>query len=142
MQLGSKALRVRELGGSVKSQEQIVQSGPQKRILLKGILGLVVGLLCLNADLAHALRCGNRLVLLGASTAEVLDKCGEPVSRDQWVVYRTVSQPSSFALPEEQVYLPVTIEEWVYNFGAKRFMQKFHFEDGRLSDIEALGYGD
>ena len=131
-----------ECGGSWKSQDQTTQGGRQRRPLLTGILGLIVGLLCLRAEPAHALRCGNRLVLVGASTAEVLDKCGEPATRDQWVEYRTVPQSSSFTPLQEQVYLPVTIEEWVYNFGARRFMQKFHFEDGRLSDIEALGYGD
>jgi hypothetical protein len=43
---------------------------------------------------------------------------------------------------EEEVYSPVRLEEWEYNFGAQRFRQKVRFEDGRLRDIEALGYGD
>jgi hypothetical protein len=33
----------------------------------------------------------------------------------------------------------MTIEKWVYNFEAQRFMQKLHFEDGWLSDIASLG---
>jgi hypothetical protein len=101
-----------------------------------------VGVLCLRAERAYALRCGNRLVVLGAFTAEVVAKCGEPVARAQWVEYQTVSPPSSFAPPQEQVFLSVTIEEWVYNFGAHRFMQKCHFEEGRLSNIQSLGYGE
>jgi hypothetical protein len=102
----------------------------------------MVAVLCLNAELAYALRCGNRLVRVGAFTAEVLDKCGAPVARDQWVEYRPVPQPSSFVPLQDQVYLPVTIEEWVYNFGAHRFVQKLRFEDGRLSDVQSLGYGE
>ena len=146
MIMGSKIFRAKKRGESVKSQEQIAQGCRQRRILLKGIFGLMVGLLGLSTDPAYALRCGNRLVLVGASTVEVLEKCGEPAGRDQWVEYRIVSQPPPFSFvhpqEQEQVYLPVTIEEWVYNFGPKRFMQKFHFEDGRLSDIESLGYGN
>ena len=42
-----------------------------------------MGVLCLRAERAYALRCGNRLVVLGASTAEVVAKCDEPVARAQ-----------------------------------------------------------
>jgi hypothetical protein len=138
----SKDVAARKHGGSWKRQDQTAQGDLRRRPLLKGIFALLLTVLCLSAELAHALRCGNRLVGMGASTAEVFDKCGEPVARDQWVEYRTVSPPSSFAPPQEQVYLPVIIEEWVYNFGAHRFMQKFHFEDGRLRDLQSLGYGE
>jgi len=114
----------------------------QRRSLRKGMVVVVLGLLCLWAEVAEALYCGKRLVLVGASKAEVLDKCGEPEARDHWVEYRSVLQPLSFAPLQEEVYFPVRIEEWVYNFGAQRFRQQFRFEDGRLRDIEALGYGD
>jgi hypothetical protein len=65
----------------------------QTRILRKGMVVVVLGLLCLWAEVAEALYCGKRLVLVGASKAEVLDKCGEPVARDHWVEYRSVLQP-------------------------------------------------
>jgi hypothetical protein len=77
--------------------EQNIQGGRQRSLLLKGIFGLVVGLLCLSAEQAYALRCANRLVLRGASTMEVLDKCGELLVRNQRVEYRTVPQPFFFA---------------------------------------------
>ena len=137
-----KDVAVREQGGSLKRQDRTARGKLRRGLLIKGIFALILGVLCLSAERAYALRCGNRVVGMGASTAEVFAKCGEPVARDQWVEYRTVSQPSSFAPLREQVYLPVTIEEWVYNFGAHRFMQKFHFEEGRLSDIQSLGYGE
>lgn len=140
--MGSKDVAVREGGESGKRQAQTARASRQSRRRLRAICGLMMAVLCLRAELAYALRCGNRLVGVGASTAEVLDKCGVPVARDQWVEYRPVPQPSSFVHPQEQVYLPVTIEEWVYNFGAHRFVQKLHFEDGRLSDVQAMGYGE
>jgi hypothetical protein len=116
--------------------------GLQRRLLRKGMVVVILGLLCLRVDLAEALYCGKRLVLVGASRAEVLDKCGEPEVRDHWVEYRSVLQPLSFSPLQEEMYFPVRIEEWVYNFGAQRFRQQFRFEDGRLHDIEARGYGD
>ena len=117
--------------------------GPQSRLRRTGMIVMVVALLCLRAELAEALHCGKRLVLVGASRAEVLAKCGEPVTREHWVEYRSVAQPFAFAPPlEEEVYFPVWIEEWEYNFGAQRFRQKVRFEDGRLRAIDALGYGD
>src|SRR5262245_28918543 len=154
MKGNTTVLRVGERAETKKSQEHTAHIRPQRRILRQGILVLVVGLLCLRSDLAYALRCGNRLILVGASPAEVWDKCGEPEAQDQWVEYRAAVQPYPYAQPspyvqpypyaplQEQVYLPVTIEEWVYNFGPQRFKQKFRFEDGRLVDIESLGYGD
>jgi len=118
------------------------QSNPQSRILRTGIVMVVVALLCLQAELAEALYCGKRLIAVGASKTEVLHKCGEPETRDPWVEYRTVVQSLAFAPHEEAVYLPVMIEEWEYNFGVRRFRQRLHFEDGRLRNLEALGYGD
>lgn len=118
------------------------QRGPQSRILQTGMVMVVVALLCLQAELAQALYCGKRLVAVGASKAEVLHQCGEPEARDRWVEYRSVVQSLSFAPLEEAVYVPVMIEEWEYNFGGRRFRQRLHFEDGRLRDLEALGYGD
>jgi len=137
-----KDVAVREQGGSLKRQDRTARGKLRRGLLIKGIFALILGVLCVSAERAYALRCGNRVVGMGASTAEVFAKCGEPVARDQWVEYRTIPSPSSLASPQEQVYLPVTIEEWVYNFGAHRFMQKFHFEEGRLSDIQSLGYGE
>jgi hypothetical protein len=37
--------------------------------------------------------------------------------------------------------IEIQIEEWVYNFGSQRFMQLLTFEDGRLKQIQDLGYG-
>ena len=57
-------------------------SVPRLRVV-KGSFTLLVGVLCLRAERAYALRCGNRVVVLRASTAEVVAKCGEPVARAQ-----------------------------------------------------------
>lgn len=107
-----------------------------------GLVLLLVSLLSLSPGPAYAFRCGQRLVLVGAATFDVLRKCGEPISINQRVIYWPVSEPSLDSPFEEPLFIPVVIDEWIYNFGPKRFMQKLSFEEGILRGIESLGYGD
>lgn len=88
-----------------------------------GLVLLLVSLLSLSPGPAYAFRCGQRLVLVGAATFDVLRKCGEPISINQRVIYWPVSEPSLDSPFEEPLFIPVVIDEWIYNFGPKRFMQ-------------------
>lgn len=97
-------------------------------------------LICLSTVPAWALRCGNRLVSPGESQSAVWHKCGEPDSTDWRVNYRVVPGYDAFGIARP-VYLPVVTEVWVYNFGPQRFMREMSFEEGRLIDIQSLGYG-
>jgi hypothetical protein len=115
-----------------------------------------VGLL-LTPDTAQALafRCNSYVIDVGMHKVEVMKKCGNPATRDQRVERRRIGVRQSIG---HQVLPPVTmqgnrnaveyereieiqIEEWVYNFGSQRFMQLLTFEDGRLKQIQDLGYG-
>jgi hypothetical protein len=98
-------------------------------------------LVCLSTIPAWALRCGNRLVALGEPQTAIWSKCGEPDTTERRVTYRVLSDKDSFGVVRSLVYIPVVIEVWVYNFGPRRFMQEFSFEDGRLIYIQSLGYG-
>lgn len=114
-----------------------------------------VGLL-LTPDTAQALafRCNSYVIDVGMHKVEVMKKCGNPATRDQRVERRRIGVRQSIG---NQVLPPVTvqgnrnaveyereieiqIEEWVYNFGSQRFMQLLTFEDGRLKQIQDLGY--
>ena len=74
------------------------------------------------------LRCGDRLVELGERTAEVLAKCGAPLTRDRWTETRT----------HDGKILLVNVEEWVYSADDGSFRRLLRFENGRLRSIEAL----
>ncbi len=104
---------------------------------------------------ALAFRCDSYVIDVGMHKAEVMKKCGNPATRDQRVERRRIGVRQSMG---NQVLPPVTmqgnrnavdyereieiqIEEWVYNFGSQRFMQLLTFEDGRLKQIQDLGYG-
>ncbi|WP_439860907.1 DUF2845 domain-containing protein [Pseudomonas sp. MBLB4136] len=90
---------------------------------------LLIALSLANAvDAASTLRCGSALVSRDDSAAEVLDKCGEPVSRD-FLGYREVLDYYGFRHE-------VSVEEWTY--GPRNGMYHFlRFEGNRLDRIDS-----
>ena len=104
-------------------------------------LSMIVIIVVLSTSTAYALRCGNRLVSVGDTKTELLRHCGKPVE----VYHRKEHQPvriydkhnDHYRIRYDLIYL----EEWIYNFGANRFMRSILFKHGRIHKIESLGYG-
>ncbi len=97
--------------------------------------------LCLVATEAMALRCGNRLVQTGDYKWDVLEKCGPPEWQDERMGIRGTRLRHPFGALQEDRYEEVLIEEWVYNFGPRKFKQFLQFENGVLIKIRNLEYG-
>ncbi|MEX6504253.1 DUF2845 domain-containing protein [Pseudomonas zhanjiangensis] len=94
-----------------------------RTLLLLLLLGVIGGPLQ-----AASLRCGSALINTDDSGAEVLDKCGEPASRD-FLGYREVIDAYGFRNE-------VTVEEWTY--GPRHGMYHFlRFEGNRLRRIDS-----
>jgi hypothetical protein len=92
---------------------------------------------------AATLRCGAELASDGASKAEVLLKCGEPLmkeTRTEAVEEKVKRQGQDTTTTTERTVYK-TVEEWTYNFGPHRLMQVVVFENGRLVDVRSGGYG-
>jgi hypothetical protein len=92
--------------------------------------------------LADSLRCGNRLVTLGDTRAAVLSVCGEPNDVEK----RTIVRRAGYALNgsvfySNEAYVELPVEVWTYNFGPYKLLRRVRFIDGRVDDIETLGYG-
>ncbi|RKH53615.1 DUF2845 domain-containing protein [Corallococcus llansteffanensis] len=107
---------------------------------------LVVACLALPSLVhASALRCDNKLVSEGASKADTLMKCGEPLtkeSRTEVISNKVkVSSPDRTEQVSQEVLSSVTIEEWTYNFGPHRLMQTAIFRNGVLVDVRSGSYG-
>jgi hypothetical protein len=111
-------------------------------------------LLLAAAGPALAFRCGNRIVSEGDHYSKVLKICGEPVGVEERVIYREgltrprvrFQGPGGLRYEEEVVqyrrsWVEVQVEEWTYNFGPARLMQRVRFEDGFVAGIDQLGYG-
>jgi hypothetical protein len=93
---------------------------------------------------AATLRCGTELASEGASKADVLLKCGEPLAKETRTEavedkVKQKGQDTTTTTTERTVYK--TIEEWTYNFGPRRLMQVVVFENGKLVEVRSGGYG-
>lgn len=113
------------------------------------LAALLCAALLVASDPAHALRCGNKLMLEGMLEQEVVEHCGEPTSvRHLGYVVRSYHPVSRRYLSGSEIYryghgyyqeVPVTV--FIYNFGPRKLMRRLRFEDGKLVEIETLGSG-
>lgn len=103
------------------------------------LLGVAL-ILALSSPGAWALRCGQLLVVEGDYKLDVYRKCGEPYYRESRVEYRAIRIRNPGI--EQERWVPVTVEEWTYNFGPTRFMETLIFENNRVIGSRTLGYGD
>jgi hypothetical protein len=111
---------------------------------------LVVSVLLLMSDPAHALRCGNKLVLKGMLESEVQAHCGDPTAtRDLGYVVRSVHPLAYppvhggvlFRYGPGHYYQEVQVTEYIYNLGPRKLMRRLRFENGILTEVETMGYG-
>ncbi|MDO9402667.1 MAG: DUF2845 domain-containing protein [Polaromonas sp.] len=93
---------------------------------------------------AQSLRCKGDLAQLGNSKATILQKCGEPVLKDNFC--KAVEDKDRVYVLREGERRPTIqnsgcepVEEWTYNPGYGQFMTMLQFEGGELKRIK---YGD
>lgn len=113
---------------------------------MRGVISFLLGFglaLSLAPSSAFALNCGQRLVVVGDSSAHVLGVCGDPYTVQTRTATRTryVQQEQGGVAFGSIVTESVQIDVWVYNFGPRRFMEELTFENGILVSMRALGYG-
>ena len=98
---------------------------------------IALGLIAVPATALAQMQCGGRFVDNGATTAQVLEMCGEPQQRTR--SERTLSTGLIDSPGSELVTIPV--EEWTYEEPGQ-FKRKLIFESGKLVKTESQGYGD
>ncbi|MES2818623.1 MAG: DUF2845 domain-containing protein [Pseudomonadota bacterium] len=95
---------------------------------MKTALALCLLLAAGTTQAASTLRCESKLISLQDHSSEVLDKCGEPRSRDS-LGYRQILD--DYGYPQE-----VQVEEWIY--GPRNGMYHYlRFEGARLTKIDS-----
>lgn len=98
---------------------------------LQGWLALVlIGVFASSTASANALRCGNRIINEGQTSAEVLVACGQPVYRDEW----------TFTIEHTGEYFADT-EVWYYDFGPQQLLRVVRLTEGVVRQIDTDGYG-
>ena len=103
---------------------------------------LLVGLAVAPSVHADAMRCGNRLVSIGDTRDAVLSICGDPSD----IQKRSIVRRPSYELNGRVIfygdgYVEVPVEIWTFNFGPYKLIRRVRFVDGRVDEIETLGYG-
>lgn len=93
---------------------------------------------------AYGLRCSGRIVSIGDTKSQVIDKCGEPDHIESWEeerikkdYYYSYDHYRSYEGYREPFLVKeyVRIEEWTYNRGSTTFIRYLLFEKGRLKKI-------
>jgi hypothetical protein len=117
-----------------------------KQIKLQRILFFLslLSLLLFNNSMAadRYLRCQGRLVSIGDTKEEVLDKCDKPDKRDQWEEDQnsTISQIYDYKTEQymapKVIKQPIHMERWTYNMGPNKFIRYLYFQNGELIKIE------
>jgi hypothetical protein len=105
-----------------------------------------IAALCLfgtiGAAHADAMRCGSKLVTFGDTRSVVRNICGEPTD----VQTRSILRRPTYDLHGRVIYygdgyVEIPVEIWIYNFGPYKLMREVRFVDGRVDEIETIGYG-
>jgi hypothetical protein len=96
---------------------------------------LALGLV-LASPAAHALRCGNRLVVDGDPDYRVRERCGDPYWSERHTRIEVFGRDGPVELQRE-----VQFDVWYYNFGPRQLLRRLEFRDGRLLHEASLGYG-
>lgn len=88
------------------------------------------------------LRCQGRLVSIGDTQQEVLDKCEQPDEREQLEedLSSTISQIYDYKneryIAPKRIEQPIRIERWTYHMGANKFIRYLYFQNEELIKIE------
>ena len=90
---------------------------------MRRLASLVLALSASQAWAADTLRCGSQLISVGDRSSEVVQKCGEPVSRDLLGYKRSADRREEFQ-----------VEEWTYGPNGGMY-QYLRFEGNRLKQI-------
>lgn len=119
--------------------------------IVPSLLALLLVFLVLPDSKGFAFRWKHKIVSIGDTKPEILNKCGEPNFQE---VVGTEAKGGSFKWTDDgkededlditrkhysAIYLKV--ERWYYDFGSHKFIQILTFRGGILKKIESGDYG-
>lgn len=121
------------------------------KIKSAGLLLLLLPMM--SNSYADSMRCGNKLVSIGDTKAEILLKCGEPLTQDTIAIEEN-TEYAELALKYPLLYkhgllknrngvvigsettITQSIDQWTYHLGQGKFLRILIFEGGQLIAIE------
>ncbi len=106
------------------------------RLILAVLLVFMGGVSAFAWD-TGSLYCDGRIISVGDTAGEVLEKCGQPA----YALQREQQMVSDYSYSGTTLVTTVVIDDWTFNFGPDRFQYRLLLKNGRVSRIEDLGYG-
>lgn len=87
-----------------------------------------------------AMRCGNKLVVVGDSMAAVRAYCGRPAQAQRSVaVSATTTRVGGRGVSRSRTAgAAVPVETWTYNRGPRKLLMSVRFVDGRVVAVKTL----
>ena len=102
---------------------------------------------------ADSMRCGNSLISIGDIKAEILIKCGEPMTKETIAIEENTEYAElalkypllykhgmlknrSGAVIGSETSITQSIDQWTYNLGEGKFLRILYFEGGELVAIK------
>jgi hypothetical protein len=99
-----------------------------------------------NTSLAASLRCQNKLVHIGETKADTVEKCGGPVFIDSFcrpipphLQTQGIQNGDDNTLKNVAITICENIDIWTYNPGTGKFLTHLYFSKGHL---ESIHYGE
>jgi hypothetical protein len=103
--------------------------------LVLGIATVATVAAAVPARADSSIRCEGGLVSVGDARVDLLGKCGLPALEERRLSSRSVETVTSLRSVD------VVIDDWTYDFGPSSFVQVVRLENGRVRNVERLGYG-
>lgn len=100
-------------------------------MLLAGVPSLVM---------AESIRCGSQIIERGSSSAELSEYCGDPVQVSKYTALGGDGRAGRNGVITNSSG-DIEVEIWTYNFGPNQLMERVRIENGKVVQIDSLGYG-
>ncbi len=105
--------------------------------------GVLLTVLC-SAPHAESLRCGTKLIHIGETKAEVVERCGEPIATDSYCEPIALTNTQGVQIGDNSIQNNIAINSctdidiWTYKPGSGKFITTLYFSQGHL---QAIRYG-
>ncbi len=115
------------------------------KIFRTAVIVAFFGFALANATPALSFFCGVKIIGQGMRASQVIAACGYPTWHEtRYIFEKTATEypnsANSFSAGES--FVPIALDEWVYNFGSTALMQQLTFRNGVLIGVQALDYGE
>lgn len=101
---------------------------------MKKFVITMMSIICFSSfAYADNFRCPNgAIVSTGATMSEVYIKCDPPTFKNTRTETKSGDQGATIV---------INVEEWTYNEGPHKFVHLLVFRNGKLEEVQSLGYG-